>query len=109
MGMQGLTAIGQIEAGFALLTRAEANGMLSHSDNEGYSMFHALIQACRLAGDFNSASCVQAKLDQLGMIALAPVATALVQGSLWEYGDGGEGVVDAQQLFLQLRRQTAYT
>ena len=36
MSMQGLVKLGQIEAGFALLAQAEANGLLSHSDNEGY-------------------------------------------------------------------------
>ena len=75
MSMQGLATMGQIEAGFALLGRAEANGLLSKFDNEGYTIFHALIQACRLVGDFHSASRVQAALEQLGLIALAPVAT----------------------------------
>ena len=32
MSMQGLATMGQIEAGFALLARAEANGLLSHFD-----------------------------------------------------------------------------
>ena len=110
VSMQGLATTGRIEAGFALLTRAEANGLLSHHDHAGYPILHIFVQACRLVGDFSSASRVQAVLDRLGLIALAPVASALVQGSLWKcsYGDRGEGVGDARQLFLQLRQQMAY-
>ena len=72
----------QIEAGFALLKRAEAEGLLPNSHNEGYPMLHNLIQACHLVGDFDSVSRVQAAMDRLGLITLAPVATAVVQGSL---------------------------
>ena len=78
MSMQGLATTGKVEAGFALLERAEAKGLLSNSNNEGYPMFHNLLQACRLVGDFNGASRVQAAMDRLGLIALAPVATAVV-------------------------------
>ena len=104
MSMQRLVTTGQVEAGFALLERAEAKGLLSNSTNEGYPMFHNLIQACRFVGDFNSVSRVQAALDRLGLTALAPVATAVVQGSLrqYQYGNVGEGVVDARQLWLEL-------
>ena len=85
MSMQGLCTMGQIEAGFSLLERAEAKGLLSDSSNEGYQMLHILIQACRFIGDFNSVSRAQAVLDRLGLTALAPVATAVVQGLLRQY------------------------
>ena len=80
MSMQGLAATGQIEAGFALLTRVEASGWLTHSWDECYLIFHTLLEACCLVGDFNSSSQVQAVLEGLGLIAVAPSATALVQG-----------------------------
>ena len=100
MSMQGLATMGQIEAGFSLLKRAEAKDLLSNSNSEGYQMFDTLIQACRFIGDLNSVSRLQAALDRLGLTALAPVATVVVQGFLWQcqYGHVGEGVVDARQL-----------
>ena len=110
MSMQGLASLGQIEAGFALLERAEAKGLLSRFDNEGYPMFHNLLQACRFVGDVKGISRVQAAIDRLGLIALAPVATAVVQGSLRQYQNGnvGEGVVDARQLWSKLRQRKPY-
>ena len=36
MSMQGLATMGQIESGFSLLERAEAKGLPSRSDNEGF-------------------------------------------------------------------------
>ena len=51
MCMQGLATMGQIESGFSLLERAEAKGLLSRFDNEGYPMFHNLLQACCFVGD----------------------------------------------------------
>ena len=36
MSMQGLATMGQIEAGFMLLERAEAMGLCSDSNNEGH-------------------------------------------------------------------------
>ena len=73
-------------------------------------MFHNLIQACRFVGDFNGVSRVQAAMDRLGLIALAPVATVVVQGSLreYQYGNVGEGVVDARQFWLELHRHKPY-
>jgi len=73
-------------------------------------MFHNLLQACRLTCDFNGVSRVQAVMDRLGLIALAPVATVVVQGSLRQYQNGniGEGVVDARQLWSELRQQKPY-
>ena len=55
--MQGLATMGQIEAGFSLLERAEAKGLLSKSDNEGYPMCRSLLQACRFVGDFKDIQC----------------------------------------------------
>ena len=88
-----------------MLARAEANGLLPHFCNEGYPMLHTLTQACRL-----SASRVQAAMDRLGLVALAPAAMALVQGSSQQYqsGDSGEGATDARELCLELRQQMAY-
>ena len=110
MCMQGLATMGQIESGFLLLERAEAKGLLSRFDNEGYPMFHNLLQACRFVGDVKGISRVQAAIDRLGLIALAPVATAVVQGSLRQYQNGnvGEGVVDARQLWSKLRQRKPY-
>ena len=73
-------------------------------------MFHSLIQACRFIGDFNSVARVQAELDRLGVSALAPVATAVVQGSVrqYRYGNVGEGVADVRHLWLLLRKRMAY-
>ena len=95
MSIQGLATMAQIEAGFSLLERAEVKGLLFKSNNEGYPMFHNLLQACRLVGDFNGVSRVQAAMDRLGLIALAPVATAVVQGSVRQYqkGNAGEAVL----------------
>ena len=74
--------MGQIEAGFSLLEWAEAKFLLSNSINEGNPMFHNLVQACRLVGDLNSVSQLQAAMDRLGLTALVPVSTAVVQLSL---------------------------
>ena len=110
MSMQGLAAMGRIEAGFSLLVRAEAKGLLSNSNKDGYQMFHTLIQACRVVGDFNSVSRAQAALDRLGLTPLAPVATAVVQGTLrqYQYGHVGEGVVHALALWSELRQQKPF-
>ena len=75
MCMQGLATMGRIESGFSLLERAEAKGLLSRFDNEGYPMFHNLLQACRFVGDVKGISRVQAAIDRLGLIALAPLTT----------------------------------
>ena len=69
-----------------------------------------LLEACRYVGDSNSFSQVQAMIEQLGLIALAAFATAVVQGSVrhYENGVGGEGAADAGQLWLKLREQMGY-
>ena len=66
MSMQGLAATGQIEVSFVLLWRLEASGVLTHSDDNWYPMFHMLLEACSVVGDFNGTSQVQAVVDQLG-------------------------------------------
>ena len=82
MSMQGLAATGQIEASFVLLAREKVSGSLLHSGDSCCPMFRTPLEACRLVGDSNSASQVQAEVEWLGLITLAPMATALVQGSL---------------------------
>ena len=71
MSVQGLATMGQVKAGFALLERAEAKGLVSNSNQEAYSMFHNLIQACRVVGDFNGVSRVQAALSVTAHAVLA--------------------------------------
>ena len=73
-------------------------------------MLRMLVQACCFVGDSNGACRVQAVIDRLGFIALVPLATALMQGSLrhYEYGVGGEGDADARQLCLELCQQMVY-
>ena len=85
MFVQGFAATGQLEAGFSLLARAESNGLLSHSDESGYTMCHILLQACRSVGDSHVASRVQAVAERLSLIAVSAMATALVQGSVRRY------------------------
>ena len=97
MLMQGIAANARIEAGFALLTMAEVKGLLSHSVDSCYLMFHTLLEACPLVGDSHCASRVQAAVKQLGLTVFAPMATALLKSSLWLYENkvGGEGAADA--------------
>ena len=75
--MQSLVASSQIEAGFALLQQMDT-GLLSQSDEDCYSLFRTILQACRLAGDFDGTSELQAAVDQLGLKACLCMATALV-------------------------------
>merc|ERR1712216_830238 len=82
MSMQGIVVTGQIVAGFALLARIEARGVLSHVDANCYNLFCTLLEACRMIGDSGGASRVQAWAYHLGLIAPAPVARVLLQCSL---------------------------
>merc|ERR1712196_274664 len=93
--MQCIATTGQIAAGLALLGRVEASG-LPYSDVACYGVFRTLGEACHAVRSSDSASQVQAAADRLGLIALAPVATALVQGWERQYRNGvnGEGVTD---------------
>merc|ERR1712207_52998 len=73
-------------------------------------MVRTLLEACRAAGDSEGASRLQAVMERFGLIALVPVATAILQGSEWrcESGVKGGGVGDARKLWTELCRQTAY-
>ena len=44
-----------------------------------------------LCRQFNGASGLQAAMDRLGLVAFAPVATAVVQGLLQQYKNGNVG------------------
>jgi len=76
MAMHGFAATGQIQAGFVLLARVEANGLLCHSDGKCYVIYHTLLEACRSVGDFKAASRVQMAVDLLSLAAHAPNAVS---------------------------------
>ena len=109
MLMQSLVASSQIEAGFALLQQMDT-GLLSQSDEDCYSLFRTILQACRLAGDFDGTSELQAAVDQLGLKACLCIATALVQGSMqcWESATNIDGTWDAWQLWFELHQKMGY-
>ena len=69
-----------------------------------------ILQACRLAGDFDGASRLQAAVDQLGLKACLRIATALVQGSMkcWESATNIDGTWDAWQLWFELHQKMRY-
>ena len=100
--MHSLAATGQIEAGFVLLSRVEASALLSHSDNDCYPMCQILLQACRLTCESSIASHAQAAVKRLGLVSLAPTATAFMQGSMpsCEKQVGIESMANAQQQWL---------
>eukprot|EP00747_Dinoflagellata_sp_TGD_P108046 gnl/TRDRNA2_/TRDRNA2_170300_c0_seq2.p1 gnl/TRDRNA2_/TRDRNA2_170300_c0~~gnl/TRDRNA2_/TRDRNA2_170300_c0_seq2.p1 ORF type:complete len:107 (+),score=18.93 gnl/TRDRNA2_/TRDRNA2_170300_c0_seq2:144-464(+) len=75
MLLQCIAATGQIVAGFAMLAQAEATRLISCSD-EFYAGLHALLEACRTAGDAMGAHQVQSAVQRLGLIALVPAAAA---------------------------------
>jgi len=77
--MQVRAGIGQIEASFVLLAWAEANELLSHSDEQFYPMFPLLLEASRVIGNTNNAQ-VQEAVQRVAPIALAPLAMARTQG-----------------------------
>eukprot|EP00747_Dinoflagellata_sp_TGD_P127548 gnl/TRDRNA2_/TRDRNA2_174420_c18_seq9.p1 gnl/TRDRNA2_/TRDRNA2_174420_c18~~gnl/TRDRNA2_/TRDRNA2_174420_c18_seq9.p1 ORF type:complete len:128 (-),score=16.10 gnl/TRDRNA2_/TRDRNA2_174420_c18_seq9:25-408(-) len=77
--MQCFGRTGQIAAGFALLARAEARGLLSSSEEGCYSMLHTLFEACRAIDDSMGTLRLQAVMKRLGLIALVPVVTVLVR------------------------------
>ena len=109
MLMQSLVASSQIEAGFALLQQMDT-GLLSQSDEDCYSLFRTILQACRLAGDFDGTSELQAAVDQFGLKACLCIATALVQGSIqvWESASNIDGTWDAWQLWFELHQKMRY-
>ena len=77
MLMQSLVASCQIEDGFLLLQQVDT-GLLSQSVEDCYPLFRMILQACRLAEDFDGASRLQAAVDQLGLKACLCIATSLV-------------------------------
>eukprot|EP00747_Dinoflagellata_sp_TGD_P122577 gnl/TRDRNA2_/TRDRNA2_173653_c10_seq7.p1 gnl/TRDRNA2_/TRDRNA2_173653_c10~~gnl/TRDRNA2_/TRDRNA2_173653_c10_seq7.p1 ORF type:complete len:253 (-),score=37.71 gnl/TRDRNA2_/TRDRNA2_173653_c10_seq7:94-852(-) len=111
MLMQCAAVTGEVAAGFELLGRAQASGLLSQPDDDCYTMFRTLLEACCVSGDSDGASRVHAAVGRLGLIALVPVATASVHGSKRRYENGasGEGVTEARNLWLKVRQRTAYT
>ena len=85
-------------------------GLLSQSVEDCYPLFRMILQACRLAGDFDGASRLQAAVDQLGLKACLCIATALVQGSMqcWESATNIDGTWDAWQLWFELHQKMGY-
>eukprot|EP00747_Dinoflagellata_sp_TGD_P196517 gnl/TRDRNA2_/TRDRNA2_66709_c0_seq1.p1 gnl/TRDRNA2_/TRDRNA2_66709_c0~~gnl/TRDRNA2_/TRDRNA2_66709_c0_seq1.p1 ORF type:complete len:194 (+),score=36.21 gnl/TRDRNA2_/TRDRNA2_66709_c0_seq1:3-584(+) len=73
-----LAAAGQLVAGFTLLSRMEASGLLSEVGETFYVMLRSLLEACRLVGDSDGASQVQSVLLRRGFSSDA-VAAASVQ------------------------------
>lgn len=80
MVMECLGTSGEIVAGFALLARVEACGLLSSWDENCYPMFRTLLETCWAIGDSEGASRVLAWVDRLGLEGLCPTARVL-QGS----------------------------
>eukprot|EP00747_Dinoflagellata_sp_TGD_P128752 gnl/TRDRNA2_/TRDRNA2_174592_c9_seq23.p1 gnl/TRDRNA2_/TRDRNA2_174592_c9~~gnl/TRDRNA2_/TRDRNA2_174592_c9_seq23.p1 ORF type:complete len:247 (+),score=42.74 gnl/TRDRNA2_/TRDRNA2_174592_c9_seq23:695-1435(+) len=111
MLMQSLAVAGQIVAGFDLLARAEACGLLTHSDENCFDMFRTLLVSCRTAGDHNGASRVQSALQRLRLIPRVPAARVLVHGSenQFENGISGTDPADAQKLWSELSLRTVFT
>lgn len=109
--MQALAATGQIVAGLKLLAQAEAYVSSPHSDDDWYPIFRTLLEACRAAGDSGRASQVQEAMDRRGLVTLVlPLATTLMKGSEQQYENAvtGWGDAEAEELWLALRKQTAY-
>eukprot|EP00747_Dinoflagellata_sp_TGD_P218045 gnl/TRDRNA2_/TRDRNA2_90353_c0_seq1.p1 gnl/TRDRNA2_/TRDRNA2_90353_c0~~gnl/TRDRNA2_/TRDRNA2_90353_c0_seq1.p1 ORF type:complete len:101 (+),score=1.11 gnl/TRDRNA2_/TRDRNA2_90353_c0_seq1:911-1213(+) len=75
MIMDCLASTGQITAGFVLLARTEASSSFSDSNETCYPMFRALLEACRLAGDTDGASLVEAALQRLGLSTIEPATS----------------------------------
>merc|ERR1712224_674185 len=108
--MQVLAATGQIALGFELLAQAEADRLIIDSAEGCYPIFYTLLEACRAAGDSNPASPVQAAVGRLSLIACAPEAKTFVNCLDQQYENGfhGAGVAEAQNIWLELCRRTAY-
>lgn len=109
--MQVLAATGQVLAGFELLACEEGFGLLFHFEENLYPMFRILLEACRAAGEIESASQVRVMMERLGLQKrVVPVATTFVQGSEQHYENGmvGRGPAEAEQLRMALYRQAAY-
>merc|ERR1712007_106322 len=88
--MQGVAATNQVLAGFAALARAEANQLVYAVDDNSYTFFRTLREACRVANASDGTSRAQAALERLELIAATPVAMARVQHLEERYGNGIE-------------------
>ena len=121
MSMQGLAARGELDAGFALLERAEKQvGHLSSSDGprspsvgerderDCYPIYRILLDACRASNDGERAAQLQLRIERLGLKAIAPEATATVNGEERTYTLSDDGMVESRQLFARTLRRTAY-
>merc|ERR1712224_1031551 len=73
MSMQCLARSGEVVAGCGLLAWAGASGLLSLSGDNCYSMFRALLEACRAVSDPERMSQVQAAAERVGLSAHPPV------------------------------------
>eukprot|EP00746_Dinoflagellata_sp_MGD_P042736 gnl/MRDRNA2_/MRDRNA2_203590_c0_seq1.p2 gnl/MRDRNA2_/MRDRNA2_203590_c0~~gnl/MRDRNA2_/MRDRNA2_203590_c0_seq1.p2 ORF type:complete len:122 (-),score=22.84 gnl/MRDRNA2_/MRDRNA2_203590_c0_seq1:56-421(-) len=78
MMQQGLAVTNQVEAGFVLLARAEAMGLLANA-SDSYPLIRTLLEACRLDGDCDGTFQLQAAAERLGLISLVPMSEAYVQ------------------------------
>ena len=103
MMMQSFAASGQVEAGFVLLWQVGSSGLPPHSNDSCFPVFHTLLQACRVIGDFECASQLQTAVDGLGLKARACTASALLRDSMqcWKNGSNYDAW-DAWQLWLEL-------
>merc|ERR1712060_1011660 len=90
--VQGLAVTGKITTGFALLARAEACDLLSHQIDSTYRSIRTLLDACNLVVGSYGTPRVQAAVERLDLVALAPAATVLVEDTelRFENGDGDE-------------------
>eukprot|EP00747_Dinoflagellata_sp_TGD_P185014 gnl/TRDRNA2_/TRDRNA2_41236_c0_seq1.p1 gnl/TRDRNA2_/TRDRNA2_41236_c0~~gnl/TRDRNA2_/TRDRNA2_41236_c0_seq1.p1 ORF type:complete len:162 (-),score=19.81 gnl/TRDRNA2_/TRDRNA2_41236_c0_seq1:45-530(-) len=83
MAMHSLAATGRpeaIEAGLAMISRAEACGLLSKLDEDScYSFCRTLLEALRAIGHSDGMSHVDGTMERLRLIAFAPLATSHVQ------------------------------
>eukprot|EP00746_Dinoflagellata_sp_MGD_P075289 gnl/MRDRNA2_/MRDRNA2_303105_c0_seq1.p1 gnl/MRDRNA2_/MRDRNA2_303105_c0~~gnl/MRDRNA2_/MRDRNA2_303105_c0_seq1.p1 ORF type:complete len:129 (+),score=19.87 gnl/MRDRNA2_/MRDRNA2_303105_c0_seq1:149-535(+) len=75
MLMQSLVSMGQIEAGFVLLVSARTVETLLHFGEDCYSLFQTLLDGCSAACHSHGASWLHSAVEELGMIALVPVAS----------------------------------
>ena len=77
----------------------EAGGLLSGVEENCYPISHTLLEACRMVGDSDGASQVQAVVERLGLIAFAPAVLVPVLQQRYKDGvSGGERVTDGRML-----------
>eukprot|EP00747_Dinoflagellata_sp_TGD_P108868 gnl/TRDRNA2_/TRDRNA2_170548_c2_seq1.p1 gnl/TRDRNA2_/TRDRNA2_170548_c2~~gnl/TRDRNA2_/TRDRNA2_170548_c2_seq1.p1 ORF type:complete len:105 (+),score=13.33 gnl/TRDRNA2_/TRDRNA2_170548_c2_seq1:108-422(+) len=75
MLMQCLGATGNIVAGFVLISRGEASGVLSQIGTDSYRFYRMLLEACRVGSDSEGASRVQVMLRCFSSIEFHPAAS----------------------------------